>query len=297
MNDAPNGTPTQWLADKVYRGLLGSVLALPYEQRLRTMGRIMSRVVAPLAGYQRRAEDQLGWIYPDMTKAEQHRIARAVADNTGRTLIELYSTHQFTARMGKTEIKGPGFEALKQAQAEGRAVLLLTGHYGNHLAASHALVARGYQVGGLYRPMKNPYFNAHYVKTLTEVSEPILPQGHDGTRAFLKHLSKGGMLTLLFDVWVGEGENIPFLGHPAPTSLAAATVAMRTKALLLPCFGTRLEDGVSFDVELEEPIEHSDPSTMMTEATKRLEARVRKNPEQWFWTHRRWKPERQKSSG
>ncbi|WP_444758838.1 LpxL/LpxP family acyltransferase, partial [Puniceibacterium confluentis] len=39
---------------------------------------------------------------------------------------------------------------------------------------------------------------------------------------------------------------------------------------------------------------HGDPVAMMREATARLEARIRENPEQWFWIHRRWKPRRQR---
>ena len=59
--------------------------------------------------------------------------------------------------------------------------------------------------------------------------------------------------------------------------------------LLVPYFGIRQPDGLSFDVVVESPIPHSDPLTMMTDATKRLEARIADHPEQWFWVHRRWK--------
>ena len=54
-------------------------------------------------------------------------------------------------------------------------------------------------------------------------------------------------------------------------------------------WGTRQPDGLSFDVALEEPIPHGDPVAMIKEATRRLEARVRARPGQWFWVHRRWK--------
>ena len=58
-------------------------------------------------------------------------------------------------------------------------------------------------------------------------------------------------------------------------------------------FGIRKPDGKSFDIILESPIKHSNALDMTIEMTYRLEVMVKKFPEQWFWIHRRWKPERQ----
>jgi KDO2-lipid IV(A) lauroyltransferase len=85
-----------------------------------------------------------------------------------------------------------------------------------------------------------------------------------------------------------------FMGQPAPTLTSAADIALRTGALLVPFFGVRKPDGVGFDVIFEAPVAHSDPVEMMRDVTRRLEARIRDHPEQWFWIHRRWKPKRQR---
>jgi KDO2-lipid IV(A) lauroyltransferase len=96
------------------------------------------------------------------------------------------------------------------------------------------------------------------------------------------------MATIFIDV-AARDEIIPFLGHPARTSLAAAQIARRLDALVIPYFAIRQADGLSFKVEIEAPITPADPRAMMVEMNARLEAQIARNPEQWFWVHRRWK--------
>jgi KDO2-lipid IV(A) lauroyltransferase len=76
---------------------------------------------------------------------------------------------------------------------------------------------------------------------------------------------------------------------------SAADIALKTGALLVPFFGVRKADGRSFEVIFENPIPHSDALTMTKDMTQRLEVQVARNPEQWFWIHRRWKPARQRT--
>jgi len=195
--------------------------------------------------------------------------------------------------MEQARITGPGLDAVDAARASGQPVLFVTGHYGNFEAPRAALVARGYRIGGLYRPMANPYFNAHYAANMHALSDPVFEQGRRGTMGLLKHIKAGGMGVLLFDVYDSAGVTIDFLGRPAPTLTSAAEIALRTGALLVPFFGIRNADGVTFQAVFEAPIPHGPPEVMMRAVTDRLEARIRQDPGQWFWIHRRWKPKRQ----
>ncbi len=281
-----------WLSDRLVRGLIGLALSLPYAGRVRFVGWVTRALIAPLAGYSRRAKDNLALIYPDMPAADRARIARAVADNAGRTLIENYSTRDFTARMAQVTPTGPGLAALQAAQAAGRPVILVTGHFGNYEAGRAALVARGFEIGGLYRPMRNAYFNDHYVRTMESFGGPVFPQGRRGTGGFVRHLRRGGMLVLLIDQHQGRGALLDFMGQPAKTATSAADLALKYGAELIPFYGTRLENGLDFAVDLESPIPVSDAATMTQALNDSLEARVRANPEQWFWIHRRWKATR-----
>ena len=285
----PPFRPDHFLVNLAARGLIGLALALPYSWRVGFVGWLMRRVIGPLAGYGARARENLALIWPDRPEAERAAIAEASLDNAGRTLIENYSTRAFTARARRIEPEGPGYPALIAARNDRRPVILVSGHFGNYEAARAALVARGFQIGGLYRNLSNRYFNAHYVRTMQAFGGPVFPQGRAGTAGFVRHLKEGGQLVLLFDQDVPGAPALPFLGHPARTALSAAELALRLKADLIPFFATRQPDGLGFRVELDAPIPHGEPEAMMRQVTAALETRILAHPGQWFWIHRRWK--------
>lgn len=280
-----------YLTNAVVVGIIRLGLALPYALRVRGMGALTQYVIGPLAGYRAQALRNLALIWPDMPLARRREIAAHSLNNFGRSLIENYSGRDFPARLAQNPVQGPGMAALTEASAAGRPVIMVTGHYGNYEATRAALVARGYRIGGLYRAMKNPYFNAHYVKTMEAFGGPVFPQGRKGTAGFVRHLKDGGQLVLLFDQHVQRAPMFDFLGKPATTALSAAELALRYDALLIPFYGIRQPDGLSFETRLEAPVPHSDAMTMTQALNDSLAARIKEDPDQWFWVHRRWRPE------
>lgn len=285
----PKGTFGDWLTDKILRGFIGGARLLPYGARIPVFGKLSRHVIAPLAGYGRRARNNLALVWPDMDAPARHALAAKVCENAGRVLMENYSNPVFFARAAGFSLSGPGLTALEEARESGRAVIAVTGHFGNYEAARARLNTAGYRFGGLYRPMANAFFNSHYVATMEAVGRPVFPQGRKGTMAFVRHLKSGGMLLILHDVNSWGGARIDFMGHPAHTATSAAEMALRYDALMLPVYGARIDGGLDYAVEVEAPIPHSDPLTMTRAATRSLEARIEDDPAQWFWIHRRWK--------
>jgi Kdo2-lipid IVA lauroyltransferase/acyltransferase len=278
---------SHWLQDRVIRVLIWGLLRLPYRIRVPLCGWIMSRLIAPLAGYRRRVRENLALILPDLPATEVRRLTRAVPDNVGRTIIEIYSGPAFTARAGTPH--GPGLAALDAAHAAGTPVILVTGHFGNYDASRAALIARGFRVGALYRPMKNSYFNAHYVQAISRIGTPLFPRGRSGLGDMVKHLKSGGMLGLVIDQHMNHGADLTFFGVAAQTALSAAELALKYDALLVPTYAIRQPDGLTFDIVVEAPIPHGTAEAMTQALNDSLEALVRQHLDQWFWIHRRWK--------
>lgn len=276
------------------RTVLGAILALPYESRVRLMGWLATHLIAPLAGWRRRIRANLAHACPDLPESEVARIVREVPDNVGRTLIEIYSGAEFKRHVFGTPLSGPGVEALRAARSEGRPVALVTAHMGNFDALRATLIAEGHELGGLYREMNNRRFNAHYVKALSAIGTPIFPTDRQGVSRFVRHLADGGIIGILTDVYNSTGADVTFFGQSAPTSTAACAWAVKYGATVIPCYGLRRADGLSFDLVMEEPVAHRDPVEMTQEVNDRLERMVRANMGQWFWIHRRWKPERER---
>lgn len=277
------------LQDRLYRIALGALLALPYRWRVPLSGWLMSRIVAPLAGYDRRVRDNLALIVPHLPAAEVARMCREVPRNVGRTLIELYSGADFVAHVTRDPLKGPGLAALDEAHRTGRPVILVTGHFGNYDASRAALIARGYRVGGLYRPMDNGWFNDHYVAAISKIGTPLFPRGKKGLADMIRFLRAGGMLGMVIDQHMGDGARLKFFGRDALTSLSAAELALKYGALVIPTYGIRKPDGLDFEIVIEAPIPEGPPEAMTQALNDSLERLVRAHMDQWFWIHRRWK--------
>lgn len=278
-----------WLQDRALRLLIWGLLRLPYRWRIPVCGWVLSRIIAPIAGYRRRVRDNLTLVLPDLPEAEVERIIRGVPDNVGRTVIEIYSGREFIDHALRHPLTGAGVPALAAAHAANRPVILVTGHFGNYDASRAALIARGYRVGALYMPMANPYFNAHYVEAISGIGTPLFQRGREGLAAMVRHLRGGGMLGMLVDQHMRHGEELTFFGRPARTALSAAELALRYDALLVPTYAVRKADGLSFDIIVEPPIPHGSASEMTQALNDSLEALVRQHLDQWFWVHRRWK--------
>ncbi|WP_347313076.1 lysophospholipid acyltransferase family protein [Defluviimonas sp. SAOS-178_SWC] len=286
---APTVSVRDRLTNAAARAVIGLARALPYRTRVPVAGRIVSRVVAPLAGWRRRIRDNLALACPDLPPAEVERLVRAVPDNVGRTMIELYSGAEFVDRVRELPLQGAGAAALEAAHRDGRPVILATGHFGNYDVARAALIARGYRVGGLYRPMKNPLFNAHYVDAISQIGTPLFPRGKKGMGEMVRFLKSGGMLGLLMDQHMRHGVALSFFGQTALTATSAADLALKYGADVIPIYGVRQPDGLSFEIVAEAPIPHGDPEVMTQAINDSLERLTRRHMGQWFWIHRRWK--------
>ena len=284
-----------WLVDRLLRVVIGVLLLLPHPVRVPLMGWLARAVIGPVTGYLRRARENLAYIWPEMPMAERRAIARKVLDNAGRTVIENYATDDQQTRARDWQVHGPGLIAAQAALAENRPILFVSGHFGNYQAARVAMNVRGFALGGLYRPMNNAWFNDHYVRTIEAAGGPAFSRGRRGLAGFMRHVRAGGHGALLIDQYYGDGAIVDFLGKPAPTALSVGEIALKFNALVIPIYARRLENGLDFDVLVEAPVAHSDATTMTRDLMDSLSAQVRARPEQWFWVHRRWKPDRQES--
>lgn len=282
------GLFVDWLTNRVFRMVLAILLMLSFDRRRDWCGWFVTNIVSPLAGFRSRIRINLKLIYPDMPKAEVERMVRAVPDNIGRSMIETYSGDEFIARVAASELTGPGVAALDQAHSDGRPVLLVTGHIGNHDAIRAGFILRGYRVGALYRPMSNRFFNQHYVTALSKTGTPLFPRDRKGLVDMVRFLKGGGMVGVVLDQHMKNGEPLTFMGKRAMTSLSVAQMARRYNALVIPAYGLRGADG-GFNLIVEAPIEKGDDKAVTQALNDNLEKQVRAYPDQWLWTHRRWR--------
>ena len=289
MTDKPRFQPVMYAQNLVYRAIIGVLLVLPYETRLRFGGWVISRLVAPLAGYGRRVRENLALVWPELPADRVEELVRMVPANAGRTLIEQFSPAEFKAMVADTPVTGPGLASLHAAREAGKGVVLVSGHFGNYDVVRAVLAAQGHAVGGLFKPLSNRYFDPYYRDTIDRISTPAFAKGRRGLAGMVQHLRAGGLIGMLIDQHQRRAPVLTFFGHPARTALSAAELALKYDTLLVPCYAIRQPDGMHFELVIEDPVPLGTAEAMTQALNDSLEARVRRHPEQYFWIHRRWK--------
>ncbi|MDD7972131.1 lysophospholipid acyltransferase family protein [Roseinatronobacter alkalisoli] len=278
-----------WVQDRFAAALLTMLRPLPYDRRIRTIGWLGANLIGPIAGMRARIRTNLEYVMPGLPESEVAHLCRQVPGNMARTMAEIFTGAEFLERARASTIEGTGMPILQAAHRDGRPVLLVTAHLGNYDAARGYLLAQGFNVAGFYMPMTNPAFNTRYVAAISRIGTPVFARGREGLTHMLRFLRRGGMVGMVVDHYMEHGELVDFMGKPARTALSAAELALKYNALLVPVYGIRNPDGVSFRVRIEDPVPHSDPQTMTAALNQSLEALVRTHMDQWMWSHRRWK--------
>lgn len=287
------GSLSDYVQSLALRGLLETVKVLPFALRLKSVGFVAARLIAPFAGYSKRVRENLALVLPDLPQTEVKRLMRAVPASAGRTLAEVYSGADFKARAKSATITGGGFEALEAAMARNQGVIFVSGHFGNYDVPRAVLSERGFKVGALYKPFTNPFFDAYYRKTIGEISHPIIPSKDRASLVkMVRFLKSGGMLGMLIDVHKYGAPQLQFFGKKAATATSAADMALKHDLLLVPTYGIRLDDHGTYALVIEPPIAHSTPLEMTQALNDSLERQARAHMDQYFWIHRRWKAEK-----
>jgi Kdo2-lipid IVA lauroyltransferase/acyltransferase len=182
--------------------------------------------------------------------------------------------------------------AVPQAEMESGPTILLCPHFVCLDVAGVA--ARVIPVSTIYSPQKNQAFD-RLLRYGRERFGPVrLFTREDGIKPILRALRDGLPYFMLPDMDFGEKDAafVPFFGIPAATLTALPRLAAATKAKVIPVVATFLPDYKGYRVVFY-PAWEDYPGDDMIEATRRMNAfieeRVRDNPAEYFWTHKRFK--------
>ncbi|MGR3321752.1 MAG: lysophospholipid acyltransferase family protein [Pseudooceanicola sp.] len=273
----------------VLLGVLGLMRALPYATRVRVFGWFAAHVVAPLAGWPRRIRRNLDLAWPELGPEEVARLVREVPDRIGRTVVEFWFGEDLRKRLSGLDLEGPGVAELEAGMKAGRPMVLVSGHIGNYMVFRALMAERYGGLGGLYRPLSNAPFNRHYVAAMESTAKPLFPRSRRGLAEMVKYLRDGHAVAILHDQHMDDGAPLTFFGKVAKTALSPAEMALKYDALLIPVYTIRQPDGLSFRITVEAPVPRGAAEEMMQQVNDSLEVQVRAHPEQWLWTHRRWR--------
>lgn len=259
------------------------------------MGAWLGRTVIARTGASKLARQNLIAAYPEMGEAEREALLRAMWDNLGRVVAEYGHLDKIHLKGPKPRIEVVGLENFAAAQARGKGVLLISGHFANWEIMASGAVDWGTKGATVVRPANNPYVNRWLHKMRTRNWTPeLISKGAAGTRRIFTILRKGEGICMLVDQRTSEGIPAPFFGRDALTTPVPAALALKLGAAVLPISNERLP-GARFRMRIHPIIEppaagsYEDRLVALTAAINAfIEERVRERPEQWLWIHRRW---------
>lgn len=237
----------------------------------------------------------------DVDESERRRIASEVYRHWGRTfmadiphLLRTVRRDNWSSVVDVTAL-GP----LQQLHAEGRGVILLSGHLGNPEFGGWLGALVGLPIYSVANLQDDPRVNSLLEKLRTSSGQRILyKQG--ALRKGREVLERGDIVAVLADLSDRrEGITVDFFGREASTIQGPAALSVRSGAPILPVAFVRDGHGPHYHVAYGDPIRPVPGASLGTEIrritqayTSALERFIRLWPEQWVWFHRRWKEPR-----
>ena len=228
------------------------------------------------------------------------RLAKAHYAHLARLIMEFLRFPLQSARHRTALVRIENVDAILRAHAQGKGVLVLTGHLGNWEVATVAGLAHFPQYRGqfhvLRRPLRPRWLDRLVNARFRRGGFGVLPK-KGALDALLDRLTAGDALVFVMDQYATgrDGVAVEFFGHSTGTFRALAIIALSTGAPVVPVASWREPDGhhvLRFEEALP-VIEHDDPGEAIRANTRAynevLERLIVRHPEQWFWVHRRWK--------
>lgn len=258
-------------------------------------GRFM-RVIGPFIGViHRRGVTNLRIAFPDWSDDKIETTLREAWENIGRTAGEFSHLEKFDpGEGGRIEIVNR--EAFSAVIASGKPAVFVSGHFANWEVTPRTMHAAGVDYCFVYRAANNPLVDGLIIRTRGAVmSRRQIPKGRRGGRGMLEALSEGVSLAMYVDQKLNSGGiPSPLFGRPAMTGTAAARMALRFGAPVIPVDLVRL-GGARFRMTVGAPLEFkasgdiaADVEALTARINVEIERMVRQAPGQWLWFHRRW---------
>jgi len=247
------------------------------------------------ARHRRVARDNLRLAYGDMlSRGDVRRLVLASMRHLAQVAVETLAFERYLAGEPDAAVRAEGVEHLRAVLARGRGAIGFTGHLGHWELLALTLGHLGVPIASIVRPLDNPYLEARLARLRTLSGNGVIDK-HAAFRQALLHLRRGGGLGLPIDQRPKRGGiPVPFFGHDAYTTDGLAELAFASDAGVVPCFVVQEPNGtwrMVIEPELTVPRtgdRAADAYRLTADCTAILERWVRRYPDQWLWTHRRW---------
>ena len=259
------------------------------------MGSYLAKVFGPLFRSKKIIEKNLNICFKKIDQKEIKKISLGMWDNIGRTFSEYVFLKNFQKNHNNL-IKLSGTEYLDEIKNNNKPVVFVSGHFSNFELLGTKLNRYGIRFCAIYRPLNNIFLNPimEYLR-LKYVCPMMIKKGRSNIRELLNNIKSGYSVIIIADQRTSEGKKIEFFNCPALTSTIPAQISLKYNCKIVPLRMERLSYN-NFEMTVYKPFEYKksdnyekDSYNLTLEINKQLEKMILKKPEQWLWSHNRWK--------
>jgi len=240
--------------------------------------------------------DNLKHAFPQLSDEEIRKIALASYKSFTLTLVEIL----YLPWMSKEEIfdviKFEKLNLILEKEKENNGVILLSAHFGNwEYCAIGAGILLNKKFSVVVKSQRNPFVNDWMNRFRTKWTNEVVPLGLSIRNVYAVLLNKGIVAMVADQRGPIESIKLEFFGRKTSVYTGPAVLALKMNTPIIYGISVRQPD-FSYKVILDEISKENLPEdydervkVLSKRMLKYLEEAIRKNPEQWFWMHKRWK--------
>ena len=267
--------------------LIGRILGIKLSRKIFSF---LFSFMGPFFKSKKIIEKNLKIFSQSMPDLEKRKIITNMWKNYGMTFIEYIFLNYY--RKNKSHMLIDGKTNLFNLIQKNKPVIFISGHFANFELMSMELTKNNINLATIYRPLNNFFLNP-FMEYLRKkyVCKNQIKKGINGVREAIEYIKTNHSIALMIDQRISEGEKINFFNVPAFTTTLPAQLAIKYNLEIIPVFIERMVDD-KFKIEFQKeinPKNFNNKRELTQELNTVLEKMIIRNPNQWIWTHNRWK--------
>ena len=231
-------------------------------------------------------------VFPRASLKFKNNIINNMWESYGNIFSEYIFIKYFRRIKSEKFLEIKGQEILDKIKISNEPVIFISGHFDNFELMAMHIEKSGINLAAIYRPLNNIFLNPimeHIRKKY--ICHNQIKKGISGTREILKYFKSGTSIALMIDQRVSEGTRSIFFGQKALTTTIPAQFVKKFNCKIIPIYIER-KNNKNFRLEILNPVTFNDKPTtenITLKLNQLLEQMINKNPNQWIWSHNRWK--------
>ena len=256
------------------------------------IGGKLFEIIGPIFRSKKLIDTNIKKALPNINSEDLKKTTRLMWNNYGRIFAEYVFIKSFRNGKLNSRISIEGQDILEEIKKLNQQVVFISGHFSNFELMAMHLEKVGIKLTAIYRPLNNIFLNIIMENIRKKyICKNQIKKGIGGMKKII-HLKRQNYSTaLMIDQRVSEGIRSNFFNNPALTTTIPAQLVKKFKIPVVPIFIERVNN-LNFKITVSKPINFTDGDSIekiTDDLNKVLETMILHKPEQWIWSHNRWK--------